>query len=66
MTHAHNKVLIAGVGMVPFTKPGQGAAYDEMGSKAIAGALMDAGLGYDAVEQAYAGFVYADSFTKQE
>ena len=56
-----NKVLVAGVGMIPFSKPGQSAAYHEMGAQAVRLALADAGLGYDAVEQAYAGYVYGDS-----
>ena len=55
------KVLVAGVGMIPFSKPGQSAAYHEMGAQAVRLALADAGLGYDAVEQAYAGYVYGDS-----
>ncbi|ATE67264.1 lipid-transfer protein [Rhizorhabdus dicambivorans] len=58
-------MLIAGVGMIPFTKPGQSAPYDEMGSTAIQLALQDAGISYDVVEQAYAGFVYGDSCSGQ-
>jgi len=56
-----NKVLVAGVGMIPFCKPGQSPAYYEMGAQAVRLAIADAGLGYDAVEQAYAGYVYGDS-----
>ena len=56
-------VLVAGVGMIPFAKPGANAPYDEMGASAIKAALADAGVGFDAVEQAYAGFVYGDSFS---
>ena len=56
-----NKVLVAGVGMIPFSKPGHSPAYHEMGSQAVRLALADAGLGYEAVEQAYAGYVYGDS-----
>lgn len=55
------KVLVAGVGMIPFTKPGRSADYHEMGAEAVRRALADAGLGYDVVEQAYAGYVYGDS-----
>lgn len=54
-------VCVAGVGMVPFAKPGASASYVEMGKQAIETALKDAGLSYDAVEQAYAGYVYGDS-----
>ncbi|MBL8530625.1 MAG: lipid-transfer protein [Hyphomonadaceae bacterium] len=58
-------VLVAGVGMIPFAKPGANAPYDEMGASAIKAALADAGVGFDAVEQAYAGFVYGDSCSGQ-
>ncbi len=56
-----NTVVVAGVGMIPFSKPGHSPAYHEMGAQAVRLALEDAGLGYDAVEQAYAGYVYGDS-----
>lgn len=59
------KVLVAGVGMIPFTKPGQSPAYHEMGAQTARLALADAGLGYDAVEQAFAGYVYGDSTSGQ-
>lgn len=59
------EILIAGVGMVPFAKPGASAPYDEMGSDAISLALDDAGITYDLVEQAYAGFVFGDSCAGQ-
>lgn len=55
------RVLVAGVGMVPFTKPGRSEHYYEMGSKAIVAALADAGVAFDTVQQAYAGYVYGDS-----
>jgi acetyl-CoA acetyltransferase len=56
-----NKVLVAGVGMVPFTKPGASEPYNVMGAKAVRQALADAGLEYGQIEQAYAGYVYGDS-----
>lgn len=59
------KVLVAGVGMIPFKKPGASAPYDEMGSEAIRLALADAGVEYRAVQQAYAGYVYGDSTSGQ-
>ncbi len=59
------KVLVAGVGMIPFKKPGASAPYDEMGSEAIRLALADAGIDYRAVQQAYAGYVYGDSTSGQ-
>jgi acetyl-CoA acetyltransferase len=56
-----NKVIVAGVGMIPFTKPGASEPYDVMGSQATRQALTDAGLDYDKVQQAYVGYVYGDS-----
>jgi sterol carrier protein 2 len=58
--------IVAGVGMIPFAKPGASAPYDLMGEEAVKLALADAGLGYDAIEQAYAGFVYGDSTAGQK
>jgi hypothetical protein len=54
-----SKVYVAGVAMVPFTKPGRGAMYDAMGAEAVRGALADADLGYADVQQAYVGFATA-------
>ncbi|WP_233849960.1 lipid-transfer protein [Paraburkholderia sp. HD33-4] len=54
-------VYVAGVGMIPFAKPGASAHYDEMGAKAISAALEDAGVAFGDVQQAYAGYVYGDS-----
>ncbi|MBU6444527.1 MAG: lipid-transfer protein [Alphaproteobacteria bacterium] len=59
------QAMIAGVGMVPFTKPGASAPYDEMASAAIAQALADAGLNIESVQQIYAGYVYGDSCSGQ-
>jgi acetyl-CoA acetyltransferase len=59
------RVLIAGVGMIPFTKPGHSEDWDVMAERAIRLALNDAGIGYDQVQQAYAGYVYADSTAGQ-
>jgi len=58
--------IVAGVGMIPFAKPGASAPYDAMGEEAVKLALADAGLGYAAIEQAYAGFVYGDSTAGQK
>ncbi len=62
----NNRVWVAGVGMIPFSKPGAGDSYDVMGSQAVRLALADAGLGYDAVQQAYVGYVYGDSTSGQK
>ncbi|CAN7773830.1 lipid-transfer protein [Cupriavidus necator] len=56
-----SKVVVAGVGMVPFRKPGASGNYIEMGAEAARLALADAGIGYELVQQAYAGYVYGDS-----
>lgn len=58
--------IVAGVGMIPFAKPGASAPYDTMGEEAVKLALKDAGLSYEAIEQAYAGYVYGDSTAGQK
>ncbi|CAG4896478.1 lipid-transfer protein [Paraburkholderia saeva] len=60
-----SSVRVAGVGMIPFTKPGKSEDWDVMAEKAIRLALADAGITYDQVQQAYAGYVYADSTAGQ-
>ncbi|MCW3834485.1 lipid-transfer protein [Sphingomonas canadensis] len=59
------KVRVAGVGMIPFTKPGQSEEWDVMAEKAVRLALADAGISYDQIQQAYAGYVYGDSTSGQ-
>lgn len=54
-------VMVAGIGMIPFTKPGASLAYDEMGALATSLALRDAGLDYADIQQAAVGYVYGDS-----
>jgi acetyl-CoA acetyltransferase len=58
-------VFVAGVGMIPFTKPGANEPYPQMAAKATRAALTDAGIGYELVDQAYAGYVYGDSTAGQ-
>lgn len=58
-------VIVAGVGMIPFTKPGTSATYPEMASQAALLALKDAGVDYGDVQQAYVGYVYGDSTAGQ-
>jgi len=55
------KVNVIGVGMVPFAKPGKSEEYNVMASKAARTALEDAGVPFDKIEQAYAGYVFGDS-----
>jgi acetyl-CoA acetyltransferase len=57
MSHAY----IAGVGMIPFVKPGANEPYHVMGAEAARRALSDAGVDYATVQQAYVGYVYGDS-----
>jgi sterol carrier protein 2 len=59
------KARVAGVGMVPFATPSKAESYDRMASKAVRAALTDAGVEYDAIQQAYVGYVYGDSTSGQ-
>jgi acetyl-CoA acetyltransferase len=60
-----HKPYVAGVGMIPFLKPGASGSYIEMGAEATRRALKDAGLDYRLVQQAYVGYVYGDSTAGQ-
>ena len=59
------KAFVAGVGMIPFGKPGATDPYDVMGGTAVRLALKDAGLEYSDVQQAVVGYVYGDSTSGQ-
>ena len=59
------KVYVAGVGMIPFVKPGENEPYHRMAEKAGRLALDDAGIGYELIQKAYAGYVYGDSTSGQ-
>lgn len=59
------QVLVAGVGMIPFQKPGNSQPYNEMAAQATREALQDAGIAYEDVQQAYVGYVYGDSTSGQ-
>ncbi len=56
-----SSVVVAGVGMTRFFKPSESPRYTELGADAVRTALADAGLDWDRVQQAYAGYVYGDS-----
>lgn len=58
-------VLIAGVGMTSFVKPGTSPSYAALGSAAVRAALADASIDYREIDQAYAGYVYGDSTSGQ-
>lgn len=65
MAVSKRAVHVVGVGMIPFTKPGTSESYNLMGARAAKLALDDAGVPYDAVQQAYVGYVYGDSTAGQ-
>ena len=65
MTRMQRAVHVVGVGMIPFTKPGQSDPYTVMGARAAKLALDDAGVDYSLVQQAYVGYVYGDSTAGQ-
>lgn len=65
MSKMNREVLVAGVGMIPFAKPGQSPSYDDMGAKAIGLALADGGIDFSLIEQAYAGYVFGASCAGQ-
>jgi len=55
------QVIVADVGMTPFKKPSESEPYFAMGAAAVKEALADSGIGYEEVQQAYAGYVYGDA-----
>ncbi len=61
-----SRVCVAGVGMIPFTKPGADESYHVMAAAAGRLALADAGIAFDALQQAYVGYVYGDSTSGQK
>jgi acetyl-CoA acetyltransferase len=59
---AGNRTFVIGVGMTKFDKPGtKEGDYPDWAKEAGEKALADAGVPYDTVEQAYAGYCYGDS-----
>ncbi len=57
-----NKTYVIGVGMTKFDKPGKKEGdYPDWAKEAGQNALADAGVPYETIEQAYAGYVYGDS-----
>ncbi len=54
------KVVVLGVGMTKFHKPGV-MDYPDLAKDATEQALADAGIGYEKIRQAYVGYVYGDS-----
>lgn len=60
------KAYIAGVGMIPFVKPGKSETYEKMAEKAVRAALADAGVDYSLIEEAAVGYTMGDSCNGQE
>jgi acetyl-CoA acetyltransferase len=57
-----NRTFVIGVGMTKFDKPGiKEGDYPDWAKEAGDKALADAGIPYDKVEQAFAGYCYGDS-----
>lgn len=56
------RTFVAGVGMTKFEKPGtKDGDYPDWAKEAGSKALADAGIAYEEVEQAFAGYCYGDS-----
>jgi acetyl-CoA acyltransferase len=61
-----NRAFVVGVGMTKFEKPGsRDWDYPDMAQESGTKALDDAGIPYDAVEQAFVGYCYGDSTSGQ-
>lgn len=58
-----NRVYVIGVGMTKFEKPGrrEGWDYPDMARESGTAALLDAGIAYDHVQQAFVGYCTGDS-----
>ena len=57
-----NRTFVIGVGMTAFSKPGtKEGDYPDWAREAGRAALADADISYELIEQAFAGYVYADS-----
>jgi acetyl-CoA acetyltransferase len=60
------RVFVVGVGMTKFEKPGsRNWDYPDMAREAGTNALEDAGIAFDLVEEAFAGYVYGESTSGQ-
>jgi acetyl-CoA acyltransferase len=62
VTVNHPRTFVIGVGMTKFDKPGsKDGDYPDWAREAGEKALGDAGIGYEQVERAFAGYCYGDS-----
>ncbi len=61
-----NRTFVVGVGMTKFDKPGaKEGDYPDWAKEAGEKAIADAGVPYEAIEQAYAGYCYGESTSGQ-
>jgi acetyl-CoA acetyltransferase len=61
-----NRTFVIGVGMTKFEKPGsRDWDYPDMAKESGTNALEDAGVAYDAIEQAFVGYCYGESTSGQ-
>ncbi|WP_354698487.1 hypothetical protein DSM112329_04169 [Paraconexibacter sp. AEG42_29] len=61
-----NRTFVIGVGMTKFDKPGtKDGDYPDWAKEAGQAALADAGIGYDKIQRAFAGYCYGDSTAGQ-
>lgn len=60
-----SRVIVAGVGMTQFQKPGKHQPYRVMAANAIKMAVEDAGITANQIEQAFAAYIYGDSTSGQ-
>lgn len=60
-----SRTYVAGVGMIPFKKPGTSDPYHVMGRQAARLAIEDTGLAYGDLQQAYVGYVNGYSTSGQ-
>jgi len=61
-----NRTFVIGVGMTKFEKPGsKDWDYPDMAKESGSKALEDAGVDYDAIEQAFVGYCYGESTSGQ-
>jgi len=61
-----NRTFVIGVGMTKFEKPGsKDWDYPDMAKESGGKALEDAGVDYDAIEQAFVGYCYGESTSGQ-
>ncbi|RDB29386.1 Non-specific lipid-transfer protein [Hypsizygus marmoreus] len=59
------RTFLIGGGCTAFIKPRGKRSTEDMGLEAATKALLDAGITYDAIESAYAGYCYGDSTSGQ-